>query len=176
MAAESGAEGFQYHESWPWPCAVAWGLPKLSAAERARDADAVANPVQIESQVAHPATYYGRGLAPFFFGVSLWVFGLVAFVLMRPISKRGIASGTHPVLVALGGWLPPALLGSAGALLLLTVTDLLLGLAPVDLAATAGVSVLAVCAFTALAQPANELDVRPESLAYGKRRHIRTPG
>ena len=127
-------------------------LPKLSAAERARDADAVANPVQIESQVAHPATYYGRGLAPFFFGVSLWVFGLVAFVLMRPISKRGIASGTHPVLVALGGWLPPALLGSAGALLLLTVTDLLLGLAPVDLAATAGVSVLAICAFTALAQ------------------------
>ena len=90
-------------------------LPKLSAAERAKDADALANPVHIASHVANPAVYYGRGLAPFFFGIALWVFGLVAFVLMRAISTRGIASGTNPVLVALGGWLPPALLGSAGA-------------------------------------------------------------
>ncbi|MEZ5200575.1 MAG: YhgE/Pip family protein [Micropruina glycogenica] len=50
------------------------------------------------------------------------------------------------------GWLPPALLGSAGALVLLAVTDLALGLDPLDLAGTAGISVLAVCAFTALAQ------------------------
>ena len=127
-------------------------LPKLSAAERAKDADAVSNPVHIASHVANPATYYGRGLAPFFFGVSLWVFGLVAFVLMRPISKRAIAAGTNPAPVALGGWLPPALLGSAGALVLLAVTDLALGLDPLDLAGTAGISVLAVCAFTALAQ------------------------
>lgn len=127
-------------------------LPKLSAAERAKDADALANPVHIASHVANPAVYYGRGLAPFFFGIALWVFGLVAFVLMRAISTRGIASGTNPVLVALGGWLPPALLGSAGALLLLGVTDLALGLNPVDLTGTAAVSVLAVAAFTALAQ------------------------
>ena len=127
-------------------------LPRLTAAERAKDADAVSNPVHIASHIANPANYYGRGLAPFFFGVSLWVFGLVAFVLMRPISKRGLAAGTNPALVALGGWLPPALLGSAGALVLLGVTDLALGLDPLDLAGTAGLSVLAVCAFTALAQ------------------------
>lgn len=127
-------------------------LPRLTAAERAKDADAVSNPVHIASHVANPAHYYGRGLAPFFFSISLWVFGLVAFVLMRPISKRGLAAGTNPALVALGGLLPSALLGSAGALVLLGITDVALGLDPLDLAATAGLSVLAVTAFTALAQ------------------------
>lgn len=127
-------------------------LPDLSAADRARDADAVSNPVLMTTSVANPAQVYGRGLAPFFFGIALWVFGLVAFVLMRPISSRGLASSTSPVVVALGGWVPPALLGAAGALLLLAVTDFGLGLSPIDRVTTGAVSVLAIWAFTALAQ------------------------
>lgn len=127
-------------------------LPRLSADERARDADAISNPVETTTRVSNPATLYGRGLAPFFFGIALWVFGLVAFVLMRPISTRGIASGTNPVVVALGGWVPPAVLGTVGALLLLAVTDLGLGLSPLDRWLTAAICVLAVWSFTALAQ------------------------
>jgi putative membrane protein len=127
-------------------------VPKTSGSQRAREADQISNPVAIESTIDHAARYYGRGLAPFFFAISLWVFGLVAFVLMRPISPRGLASPSNPVIVAVGGWLPAALLGALGALLLLAVTDLALGLAPQDWGLTAAVSVLAVAAFTALAQ------------------------
>lgn len=131
---------------------ISQALPSPSAGERVRDADAVSNPVELRTEIHNDAVYYGRGLAPFFFGVALWVFGLVAFVLMRPVSKQALASRTNAVVIAMGAFVPPAILGCLGALVLLGVTDAGLGLKPDDLVGTAGLSMLAVMAFTALAQ------------------------
>jgi putative membrane protein len=99
---------------------------------------------------AHLASVYGRGLAPFFFGIAQWVFGIVAFLLLRPLSTRLIAGRTWPGITAFAAWLPVFAVGLAGRLLLFVVVDLGLGLHPDNPWRTIGVIALAVATFTAI--------------------------
>ncbi len=39
--------------------------------------------MHVDRHNLHPAGVYGRGFAPFFFGIALWVFGLFAYLLLR---------------------------------------------------------------------------------------------
>ena len=117
----------------------------------AADAAAVlATPVDVMTSNMHPADVYGRGLAPFFFSIALWVFGIVAFLLLRPVSGRLLAARAGSWLVALAAWLPVLAMGAGGALLLFTVVDLFLGLNPADPAGTIGLMLLGVAAFSAI--------------------------
>lgn len=125
-------------------------IPATEPRERAREADIVANPVSIETSNAHPAGEYGRGLAPFFLSIALWVFGLVAYLMLRPVAGEALASRLPAWTVALGAWLPAAALGLAGALLLYAVVDLGLGLDPLSAWKTIGLAALAVATFTAI--------------------------
>jgi putative membrane protein len=113
-------------------------------------AQILASPVSVTTSNVHPAGDYGRGLAPFFFAIALWVFGLVAFLLLRPVSGRLLASGASSSVVTLAAWLPVLAVGVTGALLLFAVVDLALGLDPVSVVGTVGLMVLGVAAFTAI--------------------------
>ncbi|MDO8188989.1 YhgE/Pip domain-containing protein [Conexibacter sp. JD483] len=127
-------------------------VPASDPSDRAEQADVLANPVQLSSSNAHPAHVYGRGLAPFFLSIALWVFGIVAYLMLRPVAGEALAASRLPALtVAAGGWLPAGLLGCAAALILYAVVDVGLGLDPVDVLGTIGLMLLAVLAFTALA-------------------------
>lgn len=125
-------------------------VPTLDPKQRAEAADTLASPVDVTLTNAHPATLYGRGLAPFFFGIALWVFGIVAFLLLRPVSARLLAGRTGPVTTAFAAWLPVFAVGAAGGLLLYLVVDVGLGLHPVNVLGTIGVVMLAVATFTAI--------------------------
>jgi putative membrane protein len=125
-------------------------VPTLDAKQRATFAETLSSPVQVTLSNLHPATVYGRGLAPFFFGIALWVFGIVAFLLLRPISTRLLAGRTWPATAAFAAWLPVFAVGLAGALLLFLVVNFGLGLHPVDGLGTIGIIALAVAAFTAI--------------------------
>jgi putative membrane protein len=114
------------------------------------DASVLASPVTITTSNLHPADVYGRGLAPFFFSIALWVFGIVAFLLLRPVSGRLLAAGAKSWLVALSAWLPVLAVGAGGALLLFGVVDVFLGLDPVNVPATIGLMLLGVASFTAI--------------------------
>jgi putative membrane protein len=121
-------------------------LPSMSA-----DAAAIlASPVSVTTTNAHPAGVYGRGLAPFFFAIALWVFGIVAFLLLRPVSGRLLASSARTGLVTLAAWLPVLAMGTTGALVLFLVVDLALGLHPVNTLGTIGLMILGVAAFSAI--------------------------
>jgi putative membrane protein len=113
-------------------------------------AQVLAAPVSVTTSNAHPAGVYGRGLAPFFFAIALWVFGIVAFLLLRPVSGRLLASSARTGLVTLAAWLPVLAVGTAGALVLFTVVDLALGLRPVNALGTIGLMILGVAAFSAI--------------------------
>jgi putative membrane protein len=113
-------------------------------------AQVFASPVTVTTSNAHPANVYGRGLAPFFFSIALWVFGIVAFLLLRPVSGRLLASSARSGLVALSAWLPVLATGVAGALVLFGVVDEFLGLAPVNVLGTIALMVLGVAAFSAI--------------------------
>jgi putative membrane protein len=104
-------------------------IPSPSAQERSRDADVLANPVTVESSNLHPAGVYGRGVAPFFLSIGLWVFGLVAYLLLRPVGGEALlASGLPSRTIAVAAWLPAALVGAGAATVLFGVAELLLGL------------------------------------------------
>ncbi|NUT38197.1 MAG: ABC transporter, partial [Hamadaea sp.] len=126
-------------------------IPQLDEATRTSTAAVLGSPVDLTTVNLNPASLYGRGLAPFFFGIALWVFGLIAYQLMRPVNPTALAGITAAPTVALGGWLPAAGLGIAGAGVLYGVTDIGLGLSPRSAAGTLGLMILGVCAFLAIA-------------------------
>ncbi|WP_067477213.1 YhgE/Pip domain-containing protein [Actinomadura hibisca] len=113
-------------------------------------AEKLANPVNVKTSNAHPAKTYGRGLAPFFIAIALWVFGIVAFLLLRPVSGRLLASQAGAATVAFAAWLPVLFMGLLGALLLFTVLTVGLGLDAVNVGGTLGLMALGVATFSAI--------------------------
>ncbi|MYW05753.1 YhgE/Pip family protein [Streptomyces sp. SID3343] len=116
------------------------------------DAQVLGAPVAIEVSNVHPADLYGRGLAPFFFGIALWVFGLVGYLLLRPYNPRALAGRAGAFKVALAGWLPAAALGVLGAFVLYAVVQLGLSLDADDPGLSLLLIALAAVTFVAIAQ------------------------
>lgn len=105
-------------------------VPALSQDAADRASSVMSHPVQVAMDVQNPAGVYGRGLAPLFFSIALWVFGIAAFNVMRPVSGRLLAGRRQPLLLAISAWLPVGVLAVAGGLLMLAAT-VPLGIAPV---------------------------------------------
>ncbi|WP_166664292.1 YhgE/Pip family protein [Actinophytocola oryzae] len=126
-------------------------IPVLSDDQKKTNAATLASPVDVATENLHPAVTYGRGLTPFFFAIALVVFGITAFLILRPISARALASRAGDVTVALAGWLPAATCCVVGGLVLFLVLDVFLGLDPTLAWAMIGLVVLAAAAFTAIA-------------------------
>ncbi|NUT40112.1 MAG: YhgE/Pip domain-containing protein [Thermoactinospora sp.] len=123
-------------------------LPDLDAA----DAPTFAGPVRVSTGNVHPAGPYGRGLAPFFIPIALWVFGIVAFLMLKPVSERALASGAGSLTVTAAAWLPVVGLGQAAAMVLYLVVDEGLGLHPVNVPGTIGLMALGMATFVSIVQ------------------------
>lgn len=126
-------------------------IPALDAEQQESNASILGNPTQVTLAIDNPAGVYGRGLAPFFFSIALWVFGIVIFLILRPTSGRALVSRAPSWRVALVGWLPILGIGLLGSWLLLAVAWFALGLDPVHAWGSIGVISLAVAVFTLLA-------------------------
>jgi putative membrane protein len=124
-------------------------IPPANPEQRARIAGSLTTPVELRTANLHPARSYGRGLAPLFCGIALWVFGLVAYLVLRPLNPRALAGKARGLTVAVAGWLPAAGLGVAGALVLYAVLAGGLGLDPLHPFWTIALLVLAACALVA---------------------------
>lgn len=125
-------------------------VPASDPDQRAEQADTIANPVSLAVTNAHPARKYGRGLAPFFLSIALWVFGIVAFLIFRPVVGETLSSRLPAWTVALGAYLPAAVLSLLGAALLYLVVDVGLGLDPISPGRTLALMFLSALAFVAL--------------------------
>ena len=126
-------------------------IPALTEDQSTSAAQVLSEPVDVQTTVDNAAVYYGRGLAPFFFAIALWVFGITAFLVLRPISGRALIGRASAARLAMAGWLPVAAVGAVGALILLGVCWWALGLDPVNVGPTFLVIVLAAVCFTAIA-------------------------
>ncbi len=125
-------------------------VPPTDAGQVARAASILGSPAAIQTDNLHPAYVYGRGLAPFFFSIALWVFGLFAYLLLRPVNLRALASRAGSATVTFAGWLPAAGLGVVGGWLLFGVVDLALGLNPRHLVLTAVLLMLGAATFVSI--------------------------
>ncbi len=126
-------------------------LPVLSPNQQKDNANTLASPVDVATTNLHPASTYGVGLTPFFFSIALFVFGITAFLILRPFSTRALASRASNALVAVSGWLPAAVCCIVGGVVLYLVVDFSLGLDPVHPWQTIGLLILAAATFTAIA-------------------------
>ncbi|GAB3996648.1 YhgE/Pip domain-containing protein [Glycomyces albus] len=125
-------------------------VPAGDPTKDAENADVYGSPVAIDEDNLNPAGTYGRGLSPFFIAVALWVFGLIAYLVLRPVNPRAAAGPLRSPLIAVGGWMPGALLGLLAAVVLYAVLDIGLGLDPLHTASTIGFCLLAILAFSAM--------------------------
>ncbi|MCP2335106.1 YhgE/Pip domain-containing protein [Actinomadura rupiterrae] len=88
-------------------------VPDYGSSERNTRADMMSSPVKLASTTENAVPNYGTGFAPFFVPLSLWVGGMIVYMLLRPVNPRA-AAGTAPAWrVALAGWLPAAAVGVA---------------------------------------------------------------
>ncbi|MBO2454533.1 YhgE/Pip domain-containing protein [Actinomadura barringtoniae] len=125
-------------------------VPVIDQANQQQYAKTLAEPVNVSKSNAHPAGKYGRGLAPFFISIAMWVFGIVAFLLLRPVSGRILASRARAGTVAFAAWLPVMFMGGCSALVLFAVLNWGLGLKPVNAGATVGLMLLGMASFSAI--------------------------
>ncbi|GGL38325.1 YhgE/Pip domain-containing protein [Phycicoccus endophyticus] len=103
-------------------------IPDPSAKQRRAMAETIGSPVAVDRDAEAAAGSYGAGLAPFFMSLALWIGGFVLFTRMRALSTRALAAGQPAWRVALGGWLGPALLGAAQAVVAFGVVALGVGI------------------------------------------------
>ncbi len=126
-------------------------LPVYTQQEQDTAASVLASPTDVEMTVDNPATYYGRGVAPMFFAIALWVFGISVFMVVRPISPRVLSGRANAVRLALTAWIPIGTIAVLGALLMVLTVWFTLGLDPVRPAALLGLTTLGALCFSAVA-------------------------
>ncbi|AHH95982.1 YhgE/Pip domain-containing protein [Kutzneria albida] len=132
-------------------------IPDPNDPTRTATANTIGDPVAVQTLGQSTAGTYGAGLAPFFLGLATWIGAFVLFLLLRPLSRRALAANQHPLVVALGGWLPAALLSAAQVVLLFAVVTTLVGVHPANPLGTLGFLVLTGLAFTAMLHGLNAL-------------------
>ncbi|MFD0490209.1 YhgE/Pip family protein [Saccharopolyspora spinosporotrichia] len=130
-------------------------IPHPDDPTREATASTIGDPVAVDTHAQVSASTYGAGLALFFMGLALWIGGFVLFLLMRPLSSRALAAGVAPWRIALGGWLPAAIVGLVQAVLLYAVVVFAVGVHPAHAWWTLAFLVLTSFAFTAVVHALN---------------------
>lgn len=106
-------------------------IPDLSDRQRTNLADVMSSPVDITQTVDHSAKYYGRGLAPMFLSIAMWIACISTFLVVRTASGRSLTGRANSLKIAMMGFGPLATIGLAGSFLMVAGVWLLLGLDPV---------------------------------------------
>ena len=96
-----------------------------TAAEQTTNIDGksevMSDPVELANEYYTTVKNYGTGFAPYFMALGLWVGGLVAGFVFKPLNSRLIMSGANPVTVAFSNYLPVAFFSLIQATLLMVV-------------------------------------------------------
>ena len=103
-------------------------VPHPDEATTRQLADVMGNPVAVSNSKQAEAQAYGEGLAPFFMTLATFIGVLILTQVMRPITKRALASNGSNWKISIGGWLPFAAIAVLQASLLYGVVRFGLGL------------------------------------------------
>lgn len=125
-------------------------IPATTEAQRSAVAAAIGDPVSVDHASDTAAGGYGAGLAPFFVSLAAWIGIYALFLIVRPISRRGLSAVDRPVRITLAAWLTPALLGVVQMAMVFGILTLALGFHVANAAGTFGIMALASVAFAAI--------------------------
>lgn len=83
-------------------------VPTYTEDEAARLAAAGVEPIESE---APGADLFGASGVPLFAAIAIWLGALAAYLLLRPVTSRALASTRSSLRLALGGYLPGLIIG-----------------------------------------------------------------
>lgn len=83
--------------------------------------EVMSDPIELVNEYYTTVKNYGTGFAPYFMALGLWVGGLVAGFVFKPLNNRLIMSGGNPAMVAFANYLPVAFFSLIQATLLMVV-------------------------------------------------------
>ncbi|MGM1057777.1 YhgE/Pip family protein [Saccharothrix sp. Mg75] len=132
-------------------------IPNPDDPTRESTAHTIGDPVTVRGVSQTSAGSYGAGLAPFFLCLATWIGAFVLFLLLKPLSRRGLAAGRSAVRVAVGGWLPGALLGVAQVVVMYSVVTLVVDIRPSHPVGALAFLLLVSAAFVAVLHALNAL-------------------
>jgi putative membrane protein len=124
-------------------------VPTLDAAQSAASADVAADPVTLTVSTANAVSDVGQAIATFFVPLGLWIGALAVFLVLRPVTRRALASTANNGRLVASALLQASIVTGAQALLLVALLHLALGVSWAFLPATAGFALLTAFAFTA---------------------------
>jgi len=125
-------------------------IPATTKAQRAAQAAAIGDPAAVKQHTDTTAGGYGAGLAPFFVSLAGWIGIYALFLIVKPISRRGLSAVDKPVRITLAAWLTPALLGVIQMAMVFAVLTLGLGFTIANPAGTFLMMGLASVTFAAI--------------------------
>ncbi|PSL57817.1 putative membrane protein [Saccharothrix carnea] len=132
-------------------------IPDPDDPTRESTAQTIGDPVNVRGVSQTSAGSYGAGLAPFFLGLATWIGAFVLFLLLRPLSRRGLAAGQPSWRVAVGGWLPGVLLGAAQVVVMYAAVTLVVDIRPAHPLGTLAFLLLVSATFVAVLHALNAL-------------------
>lgn len=106
-------------------------IPGMTDDQRTNLANVMSSPVDVEQTILHSAKYYGRGLAPMFFSIAMWIACISTFLVVRTFSGRAMTGRANALSIALVGFGPLAVIALVGAYIMAFGVWLTLGLDPV---------------------------------------------
>lgn len=126
-------------------------LPVLSNNDIEALSEIMSSPVSVEHVIDHPADSYGRGLAPMFFSIALWVTSVTYYLVLRAVPGTTMTSRIPAWRRALFGFGPFGAVAVAASLIMGLGCWALLGLDPVHPGLFTLLLVVAVLAFNVFA-------------------------
>lgn len=132
-------------------------IPQWTDSERDAVAKTLASPVELTTEYTQEAPTFGTGFSPFFMSLSLFVGGIITWMLLTPLQSRPIAAGLGSFRVVLASYTPALAVGFLQALILYLVVHLAVGLKPVYALGTFLFLLLVSATFLAMIQAFNAI-------------------
>ena len=124
-------------------------VPSFDADESAASAEIASDPVTLSVSTDNEVSEVGQAIATFFVPLGLWIGALAVFLVLRPVTRRALASTANNSRLVWSALLRAGAVTAAQAALLVLLMHVSLGVSWSYLPATAGFALLTAFAFTA---------------------------
>lgn len=124
-------------------------VPSADSAAATKSADVASNPVGLTVSTAHSISQLAQAAATFLLPLALWIGALAVFLVMRPVTRRILASTAASSRVVGTTMLRAGAITAAQALLLVMLLHTAVGISWAFLPATLVFTLLTAAAFTA---------------------------
>lgn len=124
-------------------------IPQQDEATAKTAAEVASDPVSLSVSTDNPVTEVGQAIATFFVPLGLWIGALATFLVLRPVTRRALASTARDGRLMTSALVRAGAVTAAQAVLVVGLLHGALGVAWSLLPATLGFSLVTAFAFTA---------------------------